>query len=75
MAAMAAAVEAGLLASDDAAALTAAWNLATHARNAVTLVRGRSASSLTARATGAISAPPMSMTGWAGTAGGGSVRW
>jgi [glutamine synthetase] adenylyltransferase / [glutamine synthetase]-adenylyl-L-tyrosine phosphorylase len=46
MAAMAAAVEAGLLASDDAAALTAAWNLATHARNAVTLVRGKASDQL-----------------------------
>ncbi|MGW6930381.1 bifunctional [glutamine synthetase] adenylyltransferase/[glutamine synthetase]-adenylyl-L-tyrosine phosphorylase [Lentzea sp. NPDC054927] len=46
MAAMAAAVEAGLLAEDDAAALTAAWNLATHARNAVTLVRGKASDQL-----------------------------
>jgi glutamate-ammonia-ligase adenylyltransferase len=46
MAAMTAAVEAGLLAADDAAALTAAWNLATHARNAVTLVRGKASDQL-----------------------------
>jgi glutamate-ammonia-ligase adenylyltransferase len=36
-----AAVEAGLLASDDAAALEAAWRVATRARNAIMLVRGR----------------------------------
>ncbi|HEX7308087.1 bifunctional [glutamine synthetase] adenylyltransferase/[glutamine synthetase]-adenylyl-L-tyrosine phosphorylase, partial [Lentzea sp.] len=46
MAAMDAAVEAGLLAADDAAALTAAWNLATQARNAVTLVRGKASDQL-----------------------------
>jgi glutamate-ammonia-ligase adenylyltransferase len=46
MAAMAAAVEAGLLSADDAAALTAAWNLATQARNAVTLVRGKASDQL-----------------------------
>ncbi len=46
MTAMAAAVEAGLLSQDDAAALTAAWNLATRARNAVTLVRGKASDQL-----------------------------
>jgi glutamate-ammonia-ligase adenylyltransferase len=46
MAAMSAAVSAGLLAEEDAAALTAAWNLATRARNAVTLVRGKASDQL-----------------------------
>jgi glutamate-ammonia-ligase adenylyltransferase len=39
--ALAAAAAAGLLAADDAAALEAAWRIATRARNAVVLVRGR----------------------------------
>ncbi len=39
--AMAAAVQAGLLAADDAAALLAAWELAGRIRNAIVLVRGR----------------------------------
>jgi glutamate-ammonia-ligase adenylyltransferase len=39
--AMAAAVQAGLLAADDATALMAAWVLAARIRNAVVLVRGR----------------------------------
>ncbi|HEX6755123.1 MAG TPA: bifunctional [glutamine synthetase] adenylyltransferase/[glutamine synthetase]-adenylyl-L-tyrosine phosphorylase [Mycobacteriales bacterium] len=39
--ALAAAARAGLLAPDDAAALEAAWRIATRARNAVVLVRGR----------------------------------
>ena len=39
--AMAAAVQAGLLAADDAAALMAAWVLAARIRNAIVLVRGR----------------------------------
>jgi len=38
--AMAAAVQAGLLAADDAAALMAAWELAGRIRNAIVLVRG-----------------------------------
>ena len=38
---MAAAVQAGLLAADDAAALMAAWVLAARIRNAIVLVRGR----------------------------------
>jgi [glutamine synthetase] adenylyltransferase / [glutamine synthetase]-adenylyl-L-tyrosine phosphorylase len=46
MAAMQAAVSAGLLAAEDAASLTAAWNLATQARNAVTLVRGKASDQL-----------------------------
>jgi glutamate-ammonia-ligase adenylyltransferase len=41
LAALAAAREARLLAPDDAAALEAAWRVATRARNAVVLVRGR----------------------------------
>ena len=40
-AALAAARDAGLLLPDDAAALEAAWRMATRARNAVVLVRGR----------------------------------
>src|SRR3989442_1202749 len=39
--ALRAAAEAGLLARDDAAALEAAWRVATRARNAIMLVRGR----------------------------------
>jgi glutamate-ammonia-ligase adenylyltransferase len=39
--AMAAAVQAGLLAAGDAAALMAAWDLAARIRNAIVLVRGR----------------------------------
>ncbi|MDX8052758.1 bifunctional [glutamine synthetase] adenylyltransferase/[glutamine synthetase]-adenylyl-L-tyrosine phosphorylase [Lentzea sp. BCCO 10_0798] len=46
MAAMGAAVEAGLLAAEDAAALTTAWNLATQARNAVMLVKGKASDQL-----------------------------
>ncbi|WP_439663492.1 bifunctional [glutamine synthetase] adenylyltransferase/[glutamine synthetase]-adenylyl-L-tyrosine phosphorylase [Lentzea sp. HUAS TT2] len=46
MAAMEAAVGAGLLAAEDAAALTAAWNLATQARNALMLVRGKASDQL-----------------------------
>ena len=41
LAALAAARDAELLAPDDAAALEAAWRIATRARNAVVLVRGR----------------------------------
>lgn len=41
LAALDAAVEAGLLASDDAAILTDAWRMATRIRNAIMLVRGR----------------------------------
>jgi [glutamine synthetase] adenylyltransferase / [glutamine synthetase]-adenylyl-L-tyrosine phosphorylase len=48
-AAMAAAVQAGLLASDDAAALMAAWDLAARIRNAIVLVRGRPGDTLPAR--------------------------
>src|SRR6204780_1995858 len=40
-AAMSAAVEAGLLSADDAAALMAAWELASRIRNAIVLVGGR----------------------------------
>src|SRR5205823_13418781 len=39
--ALSAAADAGLIDHADAAALTAAWRLATHVRNALTLVRGR----------------------------------
>ena len=48
-AAMAAAVQAGLLAADDAAELTAAWELAARIRNAIMLVRGRPGDTLPAR--------------------------
>ena len=48
-AAMAAAVQAGLLAADDAAELTAAWRLAARIRNAIMLVRGRPGDTLPAR--------------------------
>jgi glutamate-ammonia-ligase adenylyltransferase len=41
LAALDAAVEAGLLASDDATILTDAWRMATRIRNAIMLVRGR----------------------------------
>jgi glutamate-ammonia-ligase adenylyltransferase len=41
LAALDAAVEAGLLAPDDAAILTGAWRMATRIRNAIMLVRGR----------------------------------
>jgi glutamate-ammonia-ligase adenylyltransferase len=44
--ALEAAVEAGLLASEDAAALTGAWRMATMIRNAITQVRGRPGDSL-----------------------------
>ena len=48
-AAMAAAVQAGLLAAGDAAALTAAWELAARIRNAIMLVRGRPGDTLPAK--------------------------
>jgi [glutamine synthetase] adenylyltransferase / [glutamine synthetase]-adenylyl-L-tyrosine phosphorylase len=48
-AAMAAAVQAGLLAADAAAELTAAWELAARIRNAIMLVRGRPGDTLPAR--------------------------
>ena len=48
-AAMAAAVQAGLLAAADAAELTAAWELAARIRNAIMLVRGRPGDTLPAR--------------------------
>jgi glutamate-ammonia-ligase adenylyltransferase len=38
---LAAAADAGLVSAEDAAALRAAWEIATRARNAVFLVRGR----------------------------------
>jgi glutamate-ammonia-ligase adenylyltransferase len=44
--ALAAAREAGLLEGDDATALEAAWRMATRARNAVMLVRGRASDQL-----------------------------
>jgi [glutamine synthetase] adenylyltransferase / [glutamine synthetase]-adenylyl-L-tyrosine phosphorylase len=44
--ALAAAADAGLLGPDDAAALEAAWRMATRARNAVMLVRGRASDQL-----------------------------
>ncbi|HEY6745226.1 MAG TPA: bifunctional [glutamine synthetase] adenylyltransferase/[glutamine synthetase]-adenylyl-L-tyrosine phosphorylase [Mycobacteriales bacterium] len=47
--ALAAAREAGLLAPDDTAALEAAWRMATRARNAVVLVRGRPSDQLPPR--------------------------
>jgi glutamate-ammonia-ligase adenylyltransferase len=47
--ALAAAREAGLLAPDDTAALEAAWRMATRARNAVVLVRGRPSDQLPGR--------------------------
>jgi glutamate-ammonia-ligase adenylyltransferase len=47
--ALAAAREAGLLAPDDTAALEAAWRIATRARNAVVLVRGRPSDQLPGR--------------------------
>jgi glutamate-ammonia-ligase adenylyltransferase len=47
--AMAAAVQADLLAADDAAELTAAWQLAARIRNAIMLVRGRPGDTLPAR--------------------------
>ncbi|HEY0890658.1 MAG TPA: bifunctional [glutamine synthetase] adenylyltransferase/[glutamine synthetase]-adenylyl-L-tyrosine phosphorylase [Nocardioides sp.] len=46
LAALTAAHEAGLLAADDAATLTAAWRLSSRLRNAITLVRGRPADQL-----------------------------
>ncbi|TWP47915.1 bifunctional [glutamine synthetase] adenylyltransferase/[glutamine synthetase]-adenylyl-L-tyrosine phosphorylase [Lentzea tibetensis] len=46
MAGMDAAVSAGLLSADDALALLSAWTLATRARNAVMLVRGKSSDQL-----------------------------
>jgi glutamate-ammonia-ligase adenylyltransferase len=48
-AAMAAAVQVGLLAVGDAAELTAAWELAARIRNAIMLVRGRPGDTLPAR--------------------------
>ncbi len=48
-AAMAAAVQAGQLASGDAAELTAAWELAARIRNAIMLVRGRPGDTLPAK--------------------------
>jgi glutamate-ammonia-ligase adenylyltransferase len=47
--ALAAARDAGLLAPDDTAALEAAWRIATRARNAVVLVRGRPSDQLPGR--------------------------
>jgi [glutamine synthetase] adenylyltransferase / [glutamine synthetase]-adenylyl-L-tyrosine phosphorylase len=47
--AMAAAVQAGLLPADDAAALMAAWELASRIRNAIVLVRGRPGDTLPTR--------------------------
>jgi len=47
--AMAATVQAGLLAADDAAALTTAWELAARIRNAIMLVRGRTGDTLPAK--------------------------
>ena len=47
--AMAAAVQDGLLAADDAAALMAAWQLAARIRNAIVLVRGRPGDTLPTR--------------------------
>jgi glutamate-ammonia-ligase adenylyltransferase len=46
LAALEAAVEAGLLGADDADLLATAWRLAGRVRNAITLVRGRSSDSL-----------------------------
>jgi glutamate-ammonia-ligase adenylyltransferase len=48
-AAMAAAVQAGLLTAGDAAELTAAWELAARIRNAIMLVRGRPGDTLPAK--------------------------
>ena len=48
-AAMAAAVQTGLLAADAAAELTAAWELAARIRNAIMLVRGRPGDTLPAK--------------------------
>ena len=48
-AAMAAAVQAGLLGAGDAAELTAAWELAARIRNAIMLVRGRPGDTLPAK--------------------------
>jgi glutamate-ammonia-ligase adenylyltransferase len=50
--ALAAAVEAGLVAADDAAALRSAWLLAARIRDAVTLVRGRASDTLPAQQAG-----------------------
>jgi [glutamine synthetase] adenylyltransferase / [glutamine synthetase]-adenylyl-L-tyrosine phosphorylase len=47
--ALAAAVQAGLIGEDDAAALAASWRLATRIRNAVVLLRGRSSDVLPAK--------------------------
>jgi glutamate-ammonia-ligase adenylyltransferase len=49
LAALDAAVDAGLLDAADAAALTAAWQLAAQIRNAIMLVRGRAGDTLPAR--------------------------
>jgi [glutamine synthetase] adenylyltransferase / [glutamine synthetase]-adenylyl-L-tyrosine phosphorylase len=51
LAALAAAVEAGLLTGDEAAALRAAWRLASRVRNAMMLVRGRGSDQLPRRGT------------------------
>ena len=47
--ALAAAMQAGLVGEDDAAALAASWRLATRIRNAVVLLRGRSSDVLPAK--------------------------
>src|SRR5207244_12174758 len=47
--AMAAAVQAGLLTAEDAAQLTAAWELAARIRNAIVLVGGRPGDTLPAK--------------------------
>jgi glutamate-ammonia-ligase adenylyltransferase len=52
LAALAAAVQAGLIGADDAAALRSAWLLAARIRDAVTLVRGRASDTLPARHAG-----------------------
>ena len=49
LAALAAAGEAGLVGAEDAAALAAAWRLATRISDAVVLVRGRASDVLPAR--------------------------
>jgi [glutamine synthetase] adenylyltransferase / [glutamine synthetase]-adenylyl-L-tyrosine phosphorylase len=49
LAALAAAVQAGLAGAEDAAALAASWRLATRVRNAVVLLRGRASDVLPAK--------------------------
>jgi [glutamine synthetase] adenylyltransferase / [glutamine synthetase]-adenylyl-L-tyrosine phosphorylase len=49
LAALDAAVEAGLVAADDAAALSASWQFAARIRNAIMLVRGRPGDTIPAR--------------------------